>query len=79
MTFKETLDSGQEVGINWSLIQVIKSEIEEEVNEDEPVKKADIYINYKVDNHQFIIKLLDCIKLNDQWKLMDRIMWFKSL
>lgn len=78
-TFKKTLDTGQKIGVDWSSIEVIKSEIEEEVEEGRPIQKADIYITYKEGNHLFIIKLVDCIKVNDQLKLMDRIWWYKSL
>lgn len=78
-TFKETLDTGRKKGINWNLISITKFELKEEVQEGEPVKKGDILITYRVNNHQFIIKLVDCIKVNGQWKLMDRIWWYKSL
>jgi len=78
-TFKETLETGRRNGVNWSSISLVKAELKEEPREAEPVLKGDIYITYQENNHQFIIKLVDCIRVNNEWKLMDRIWWYKSL
>lgn len=78
-TFRETLDTGQKKGVDWSSIEIVKYKIEEDTENKEPFRKADIYITYKERTHLFEIKLVDCIIVNDEWKLMDRLWWYKSL
>jgi len=48
-------------------------------NEASKIEKGDIYITYKEKGNRFKIKLVDCIRANGKWMLMDRIWWYKTL
>lgn len=70
--YQRLTDEGTDRGIDWSSIEVTDVFIEDLNPEFGEIEKAHIYITFSSGKQTFIVKLSKCLKMGDNWKIMNR-------